>query len=152
MILISSIEEDYSTNEVIDWLLYDNKEVVRVNSISRITDVNIKFNEGSFKFDFKMDNRGYCLNNISAYWFRRGDFDFDGVVSKNDIELFAIKQSVYAHLLNEELNSEELNEIRGGHRTGNEGTGWLASVSGDCSRSGNSCWTVIGMAEWMTGN
>ena len=30
-----------------------------------------------------------------------------------------------------------------------EGDGWLLSVSGECSKTGRSCWTMRGLCDWV---
>ncbi len=44
---------------------------------------------------------------------------------------------------------DELFEIRGGS---DDGAGWVTSISGECTRSGESCWTMQGLADWISGN
>jgi len=47
------------------------------------------------------------------------------------------------------LSQEELIEIRGGQI--DDDAGWVTSISGECSNSGESCWTMQGIGDWITG-
>ncbi len=71
MILIQSINEDLSTNEVIKWLIKYDAEFIRLNNITEISD--IKFIDNSFEITLGNKTR-INLNNVDAYWYRRGDF------------------------------------------------------------------------------
>lgn len=68
MILIISEEADFSTNVVIDWLLYYNKKFVRINLED---DLNISFNGSNIAF--KSKNYSFNLEEITSVWYRRGD-------------------------------------------------------------------------------
>ena len=68
MILIISEEADFSTNVVIDWLLYYNKKFVRINLED---DLNISFN--GLNIAFKSKNYSFNLEEITSVWYRRGD-------------------------------------------------------------------------------
>lgn len=78
MLLILSTEEDASTNQVIDWLLYFKVPVIRVNDTSSSELININLTN---------DNNSWCLkitesfkqepiylksDEINGFWYRRG--------------------------------------------------------------------------------
>ena len=46
------------------------------------------------------------------------------------------------------FSEDELSEIKGG----SDGAGWVTSISGECTRSGESCWTMQGLGDWISGN
>jgi ATP-GRASP peptide maturase of grasp-with-spasm system len=71
MILIQSINEDLSTTEVIKWLVKYNAEFIRLNNNAEISE--IKFINNSFEIILENKTR-INLNDIDAYWYRRGDF------------------------------------------------------------------------------
>lgn len=68
MVLIISEEADYSTNVVIDWLLFYNEKFVRVNGED---DLIADFN--GTDIIFKKDNYSFSINEIKSVWYRRGD-------------------------------------------------------------------------------
>jgi len=71
MILIKSIDEDITTNDVVKWILHSNESFVRLNNLSDIT--NIRYIDQSFII--KVDNdKEIDLKKIKSYWYRRGDY------------------------------------------------------------------------------
>ena len=90
MILIFSIHGDPSTNEVVDWLQFNEKEVHRINSIRELqsffqTQWNIGGKENSIEKEFE---------NIKSIWYRRRPFPslglkiVDNIVTNEDINYF----------------------------------------------------------------
>lgn len=73
MILISSIITDTTTDSVIEWLNYldKNVEILRINQGD---DYSIYFNDG--KIFISHDNIEYDFNKFKSYWFRRGLIEF----------------------------------------------------------------------------
>ncbi len=67
MILISSEANDFSTNDVIDWLLFYNRPFKRINLED---DYNINFNLK--KIIIKVNGSIIDVNLIKSYWYRRG--------------------------------------------------------------------------------
>lgn len=68
MILVFSIKDDPSTNEVVDWILQSGKEVRRINSMHQLIDL---LNENA---SIKISNHSEVCNpfyNIESVWFRR---------------------------------------------------------------------------------
>ena len=97
MILINSINEDYSTDEVVRWLCKYDIKFIRLNGKVEIT--NIKYINNTLKLSIK-NNEEICLNKIKAYWYRRGDFynKIDVLNSSNqnfndELEEFLIKEN-----------------------------------------------------------
>lgn len=68
MVLIISEEADYSTNVVIDWLLFYNEKFVRINEEDNL---NVDFNGTDIVF--KKDDCSFSFNEIKSVWYRRGD-------------------------------------------------------------------------------
>lgn len=76
-ILIASTESDQSTSAVMDWLLYYNtNNVIRVNGKIDISIESINFCDSKINFKFKINESLFDLNDIKAFWFRRGYFNF----------------------------------------------------------------------------
>ncbi|MDR2836173.1 MAG: grasp-with-spasm system ATP-grasp peptide maturase [Bacteroidales bacterium] len=69
MILIISSYSDVSTNKVISWLKYYNYPYYRINFFEDISTFNLKIVNNNFHYEFKEPQ--FCLNNISAVWYRR---------------------------------------------------------------------------------
>ncbi|CAM1356380.1 grasp-with-spasm system ATP-grasp peptide maturase [Tenacibaculum ascidiaceicola] len=73
MILILSDQFDQSTNVVIDWLKYFNVPFFRINEndLCEIVEISI----GSInRILIKINNKVIDLNEVSSYWYRRGQF------------------------------------------------------------------------------
>ncbi len=72
MILILSEQYDQSTNEVINWLTHYNQEYIRINDTDNCEIVKID----CYNDKVVMNINGYTLdfNDISTYWYRRGNF------------------------------------------------------------------------------
>lgn len=107
MILINSIQKDYSTNDVMDWLRWYKQDVIRINEHSKISDLNINFRGDCLVVSFKVDGTICCLDKIKSYWFRRGVLDFTNFVPNSNTVSKDMKQSIYSHLINEELKTIE---------------------------------------------
>ncbi len=74
MILILSDEDDFSTNEVIDWLLYYEQNVFRLNRTDhiRIQDLSID-SESGINFTLIINHKiSVKSSEIRSYWYRRG--------------------------------------------------------------------------------
>jgi len=84
MILILSIDDDQCTNEVIDWLSHLNKSFIRINYTDECKIDRISLDNESNDIIIKTNNQEINLNNITSYWYRRGDFTIK--ISKPKIE------------------------------------------------------------------
>ena len=76
MVLIISDEMDFSTNEIIDWLLYYKKEFYKINNTDnvRIKNINIS-SKGNLDFNLVVNDKDEIkFSSISSYWYRRGTF------------------------------------------------------------------------------
>ena len=61
MILIKSIDEDITTNDVVKWILHSNESFVRLNNLSDIT--NIRYIDQSFIIKVDTTKNGNSSNN-----------------------------------------------------------------------------------------
>jgi hypothetical protein len=79
MILILSLEEDYSTNEVVEWLLHFKTPFIRINWEDKVIVEKIVLGEKNTEFDFSV-NGGRLINSneITSFWYRRGDIKMQG--------------------------------------------------------------------------
>lgn len=108
MILIISIEDDYSTNNVIDWLSLWDRKVLRIDYETSIDKINIKSLNKGFTVSFTYKNNKYSFNEFSSFWFRKGKLNFNRIInaiSKNSSS--DIDKGIYSHLLFEELKTVE---------------------------------------------
>ncbi|WP_204344883.1 grasp-with-spasm system ATP-grasp peptide maturase [Psychroserpens algicola] len=78
MILILSLTNDYSTGEVIKWLNFLNKPFVRINEDDEITLEYLDHQD--LRFDFKGEKIN--LSDITAIWYRRGNFNINALPFK----------------------------------------------------------------------
>lgn len=89
MILILSENSDQSTNEVIDWLIYYNKNFIRLNTSDEII---LSIFENKTIITTK-ENKIY-LDSISSYWYRRGIFNFRTKKIKNELDGFFKEENI----------------------------------------------------------
>ncbi|MEZ5016056.1 MAG: grasp-with-spasm system ATP-grasp peptide maturase [Flavipsychrobacter sp.] len=99
MILILSQPWDRSTDQVIDWIEYlsPDSKVVRINPSNTILDVEININDSEVSFIFKTDCQTVRSDDISSFWFRRGEFSFHFpkfISHESDVD----KNALYEHL------------------------------------------------------
>jgi ATP-GRASP peptide maturase of grasp-with-spasm system len=68
MILILSEEQDQSTNNVIDWLIYYKKDFFRINYEDFVTKIYLDKNNITLYFEDKI----FDFNKITSFWQRKG--------------------------------------------------------------------------------
>ncbi|MEA9414326.1 grasp-with-spasm system ATP-grasp peptide maturase [Flavobacterium sp. PL02] len=69
MIVIQSIRDDFSTNDVLDWLYFSKSDpVLRLNDSIAVESITI-----DEKVVFSFENTQLDLEEISSYWYRRGN-------------------------------------------------------------------------------
>lgn len=102
MILIVSENEDHSTSEVIQWLIYYKARFVRVNKGDQLTLRKVQIsNHKDCKFVILSKERGEIdLSSITAIWYRRGGLHFH-MPNIDFIQDKDLKQQVIRHLKNE---------------------------------------------------
>lgn len=101
MILIISINNDYSTTAVIEWLNFFNKKWFRVND-----DDIIHLNFLGSDIEFHINNFKFKLNEIESCWYRRGflnlKFNINNEIKQfhdfNTTEASKIEQYIYYKL------------------------------------------------------
>lgn len=102
MILIVSDEIDQTTNSVIDWLIQQNAEYVRINSNSFFQSTFIHLSTDCVKISFltdKMQNE-VDISKVSSFWYRKGDFTYDYSSFLSSVPK-DLKKSVYRHMFDE---------------------------------------------------
>ena len=80
MILIISIDQDDTTTQVIRWLSYYGIPFCRINEYDLIDAIDWDLN--SNKISLRFNNRLIHFHEITAYWYRKGNFKFDQTIEK----------------------------------------------------------------------
>lgn len=111
-VFIISEETDSTTCDVMDWLESFGSKAVRLNSEMKIDSCELFFSTSDavdFKFNFH-DGKFITLNEISSFWYRRGQFVFDvnrqnlesieenfrpDVIAQMQLELDSLKRTLY---------------------------------------------------------
>jgi ATP-GRASP peptide maturase of grasp-with-spasm system len=102
MILIVSTEYDYSTNDVIDWLLYYKRDCLRINSEDCIYVLNTRFISDKVDFDFSFKDSVISLSDIKSFWYRRGRININSLNVENRILDKDLLKDILSHMYNEE--------------------------------------------------
>ena len=74
MILIFTVENEFSTCDVIDWLVHNNKDFIRINADEKShfkVDLRIN-NDASSSIILEYKNQLIDLDKITSFWYRRG--------------------------------------------------------------------------------
>lgn len=84
-VLISSISDDKSTSDVIEWLNFYNVPFIRINEQDEIILSEYYFNNDNLHFELIIKNRKKIIksNEIIAYWYRRGDISGQVTIKKS---------------------------------------------------------------------
>lgn len=99
-VLIISTSNDDSTNQVIDWLTYNDKEFVRINSDNFIDKIFIKIDNLKSDLEFSFNKKKYLASDFSSFWYRRGIFK----IKKNVVENSFLDTSILNYLNLEHLS------------------------------------------------
>lgn len=73
MVLIISFEDDFSTGEVVRWLIHSKTDFIRVNENDSVSIELLNHNE----FLLKIDERTIKLSEIRSVWYRRGNLNVE---------------------------------------------------------------------------
>lgn len=76
MILIVSEDNDHSTNEVIDWLIYYNQEFIRINSEQFVELHEVLLNDKKTTATFSFKGKLISIDDVKSVWIRRGSLHF----------------------------------------------------------------------------
>ena len=93
-----SSDDDQSTNGVIDWLNFYQKEFIRINPTDIISEVH--FDE-TLNCHLKINNRILDLNSVTSYWYRRGNLNL--LTGQIKDEAFLFTSEINKHLKSENL-------------------------------------------------
>lgn len=100
MIIILSEPDDYSTKEVLYWLLENGENVIRINYSDSVIINELEIKNGNLHFIFECNGNIIDYKNVKAFYYRRGYFNID----KGFFDTFS-NNSGLNRLLNEEIES-----------------------------------------------
>lgn len=87
MILILSDNFDRSTNQVIEWLNYYNARWFRINESDQIVFKALEFKNSKIeKFELLVNDEILNLKTVTAYWYRRGYFNWDKYLNQSVLQ------------------------------------------------------------------
>ena len=105
MVLIISSEDDLSTNDVIDWLIYLKIPFLRISHLDKIYYTNVKINLNQFSVDLFINNVEYNLTDFTFFWYRRSFLNMHILPYDNKSKL---GKEIKRHL---ESEAQEINRI-----------------------------------------
>lgn len=101
-ILILSEEDDSTTETVIKWIEYFGCDYLRLNPSSLLNFELLKLFNNDDDVEFVYDNRDYKLSSFTAYWYRRGNlnfnypmFSFQNIEVNNSIQSMLYREYTY---------------------------------------------------------
>lgn len=100
MILILSEDNDQTTNDVIDWIIYYNHNFVRINDSDECRITDIRLNNDSSDITITTKNQEIKFSTISSYWYRRGNFSIK-LPTHNFNNDSRLQDKIKLHLWNE---------------------------------------------------
>ena len=101
MILVVSDNDDKSTNEVIDWLIYYNANFIRINDADSIKLNALTLEDKTEIISFNVFNDNVNLSDISCAWFRRGGLTFDFGTSNISFQKHNLSKDLKEFLFNQ---------------------------------------------------
>ena len=109
MVLIFSDENDFSTNDVLDWLIHWRIPFVRVNEQNCINIGCVNLDNNGFEYSLEIQSPyrkhiSFEKNNLSFYWYRRGAFHLlSRMPSRENPEIMQITDALYQYSLKENM-------------------------------------------------
>ena len=83
MILILSSELDHTTYEVIDWLSSLGRDFIRISKDTKVIFKELVINNDNIDFTIIVNEKhSLRFSDISSFWYRRDQIDFNAVVDK----------------------------------------------------------------------
>lgn len=109
MVFIISNNGDYSTYRVLKWLNEFEVDWIRVNedSLTDFNEITIN-NSGKHGLILRVDKEVVNFENVSAYWYRRGDIRFDLSIEFEHCQDSDLRKQLKKH------SHSELNYLRNG--------------------------------------
>lgn len=97
MILIISNPDDYSTNEVIDWLLYFNQPFIRVTKEDKLNFFSVAIDSEIVDVGFSVSGKTFRVSDFKSVWYRRGVVEWEYEYFEED-EDQTLNSSINHHL------------------------------------------------------
>ena len=87
MVMILSSPDDFSTNDVIDWLRYYNISFLRISINDIIKYKSVSISDFEFNIEFMVNENSYHLYDFTAFWYRRSHYNIfiNKIVGNNKI-------------------------------------------------------------------
>ncbi len=98
MILLLSAHSDISTIFVEYWLMHYKSDYIKLYSED---DIQLEYESSSKSLNLKINDYTICHNDISAFWNRRGAFNFGQKLAKTTIEM--LNKAIHLYQLRELL-------------------------------------------------
>lgn len=84
MILIISNEKEYSTSDIISWLLYFSKKIFRINRNENVVVENILVNNQDVSCKVKIKENSIDIFDVGSYFYRHGELKLDFKITKEN--------------------------------------------------------------------
>ena len=91
MVLIQSINEDQSTNDVIKWLIHFKQKFLRLNDVASIA----AFKYVNDNFIITVNNKEIDFSKVDFYWYRRGKFEINFALKNHSDKHFGKEINTY---------------------------------------------------------
>ena len=101
MILIISSQEDFSTHEVIDWLLFYQHPFVRISSQDFLETLKACISAISLEITFELKGKTYYLSDFQSVWYRRS------WISPNYVNEYTGNKSIIQTAIQNQILSEK---------------------------------------------
>ncbi|WP_395053896.1 grasp-with-spasm system ATP-grasp peptide maturase [Flavobacterium sp.] len=105
MVLIITSEDDLSSNDVIDWLIYYKVPFLRISHNDKIYYKSLSINNLKFEVVLKINEITYNLTDFKAFWYRRS---FINMLTKEYNIKNKLDSEIKKHLINE---AQEFNSV-----------------------------------------
>ena len=102
ILILSSVNTEETTNDVVEWLEANNANYKRLNGydLERLSDINIGF--GSSVIDFELDNNQSLIKDVNIVWHRKWrDDDFYYLLNDNSVIHPYLRKQLGTHFASE---------------------------------------------------
>ncbi len=104
--MIISSPDDYSTNDIIDWLRYYQIDYLRISVQDIIKYEGVSISNDDFDMKFSINEVKYCLSAFGAFWYRRSHFNV--FIQKILVKKSNLSSQINKHLYGETMEIHKL--------------------------------------------